>query len=120
LPAHSLPSVAILELIKGQLRLEVEIVSGQVRDGEIYNRQVELDSARIGIEIEEMVGHGVRVKDVVVGGAAAKSGQVRIGDHIIRINGVDVSQVGCSAMCSIVSPHWAHSDSHSIPALGFG
>lgn len=106
----------ILDLLKNGTHLVIDAVAGNVQDGgeeatvsgcghyvlspltnvvlaEVYSRLVQLDSARIGIEIEEMNDKGVRVKDVVAGGAAAKSGQVRIGDHILQINGVDVSQV---------------------------
>ena len=95
----------IIDLLTMEKKFEVEVVEQPI-DEEIADqtREVTLDKSH-GLGMKIISNHeleGVRISFVVPGSAADLSGQVKVGDHIVQVNGQDIRSANHDAAVQII------------------
>ena len=86
----------ILDLLSMEKKLEVEVTEQPIDlDLEDQTREVTLDKSH-GLGMKIISNHeleAIRISHIVPGGAADATGQIKVGDHIVKINGIEIRDV---------------------------
>ena len=95
----------ILDLLSMEKKLEVEVTEQPIDlDLEDQTREVTLDKSH-GLGMKIISNHeleGIRISHIVPGAAADATGQIKVGDHIVKINGIGIRDVKHDVAVTII------------------